>query len=373
MTSRRPRPEPRAGAGMRIFNFSAGPAALPLEVLEQVRDDLPDWHRSGTSVMEISHRSEPFLRVAQEAEADLRELLGIPKNYKVLFLQGGAAAQFAFVPMNLASAGSTVDHIDTGHWSKRAIAEARRYCTVHLAADAGGAYTRVPAQTELHWSGSAAYVHYCPNETIGGVEFGYVPDTGGVPLIADMSSTLLSRPLEVGKFGLIYAGAQKNIGPAGLVLVIVREDLIGRARPDTPSVFDYAAMAKADSMLNTPPTFAWYVAGLVFKWLRREGGLAAMAARNRLKAERLYAAIDASTLYRNPVEKNARSWMNVPFMLRTADLDARFLREAAEAGLANLRGHRVLGGMRASIYNAMPLAGVEALIDFMRAFERKHA
>jgi phosphoserine aminotransferase len=357
---------------MRVFNFSAGPAVLPLEVLEEAREELLDWHHSGMSVMEISHRGEAFLRVAHEAEADLRELLHIPSNYRVLFLQGGAAAQFSFVPMNLATATATVDYIVTGHWSAKAIAEARRYCRVHVAADAGSPYGRAPAQAELRWSGSAAYVHYCPNETIGGVEFGYVPDTGGVPLVADMSSTLLSRPVDVSRFGLIYAGAQKNIGPAGLVLVIVREDLIGRARPETPSVFDYAAMAKEGSMLNTPPTFAWYLAGLVFKWLRRSGGLAAMAERNREKAATLYAAIDASTLYRNPVEPGSRSWMNVPFMLRSADLDARFLGEAAAAGLANLKGHRVLGGMRASIYNAMPLAGVEALVDFMRAFERKH-
>jgi phosphoserine aminotransferase len=357
---------------MRVYNFSAGPATLPAEVLEQVREELLDWRRSGMSVMEISHRSPAFLEVAREAEADLRELLRIPGNYKVLFLQGGASAQFSFVPMNLAAAGATVDYIDTGHWSRKAIAEAGRYCSVHVAADAGGAYTRVPPQSELRLSDAAAYVHYCANETIGGVEFGYVPDTGAVPLVADMSSTLLSRPIDVGKFGLIYAGAQKNIGPAGLVLVIVRDDLIGRARPGTPSVFDYAAMAAHESMLNTPPTFAWYAAGLVFKWLKRAGGLSAMAERNRSKAAALYAAIDSSALYRNTVAVEARSWMNVPFALRSADLDAIFLREAAEAGLAHLKGHRVLGGMRASIYNAMPPAGVEALIDFLGAFERRH-
>ena len=357
---------------MRVFNFSAGPATLPAAVLEEMRAELLDWRGSGMSVMEISHRSREFLEVAQEAEADLRDLLSIPANYRVLFLQGGASAQFSFVPMNLAGAASTVDYIDTGHWSKKAIAEARRYCNVHVAADAGGSYVRVPAQDELRFSAAPAYVHYCANETIGGVEFGYVPDTGAVPLVADMSSTLLSRPIDVARFGLIYAGAQKNIGPAGLVIVIVRDDLLGRARPDTPSVFDYAAMAAEHSMLNTPPTFAWYAAGLVFKWLKRGGGLAAMAERNRQKAAILYAAIDASAAYRNPVAPDARSWMNVPFMLRSADLDARFLREAAEAGLAHLKCHRALGGMRASIYNAMPLEGVAALVDFLRAFERRH-
>jgi phosphoserine aminotransferase len=356
---------------MRAFNFSPGPAALPLEVLERAQDELLDWHQSGMSVMEISHRSKAFIQVAGEAEADLRDLLSIPRNYKVLFLQGGASAQFSFVPMNLAAPQSTADYVNTGHWSQRAIAEAGRYCRVHVAGDAGGSYTGVPPRGELRFSGAASYAHYTPNETISGVEFGYVPETGSVPLVADMSSSILSRPVDVSKFGLIYAGAQKNIGPSGLVVVIVRDDLIGRARPETPHVFDYKAVADSQSMLNTPPTFAWYMAGLVFKWLKKAGGMAAVGERNRIKAQTLYAAIDASHLYGNPVARDARSWMNVTFILNKPELDAAFLAEAAEAGLHGLKGHRVLGGMRASIYNAMPLAGVEALIAFMREFERR--
>ena len=346
---------------------------LPLEVLEQAQGELLDWHQSGMSVMEISHRSVAFEQVAAEAEADLRELLSIPPNYKVLFLQGGASAQFSLVPMNLASPDSTVDYVDTGHWSRKAITEAGRYCKVHVAGDAGGDYTRVPPQTELQFSADAVYAHYTPNETISGVEFCYVPETRSVPLVADMSSSILSRPLDVSKFGLIYAGAQKNIGPSGLTVVIVRDDLIGHARSDTPLVFDYQAVGDASSMLNTPPTFAWYMAGLVFKWLKRAGGLAAMGERNRVKAATLYAAIDASSLYKNPIARDARSRMNVPFTLNKPGLDAAFLAQAAHAGLYGLKGHRVLGGMRASIYNAMPLAGVEALIAFMREFERQHA
>jgi phosphoserine aminotransferase len=358
---------------MRIFNFSPGPAVLPLEVLEQAQGELLDWHRSGMSVMEISHRSKAFEHVAAEAEADLRELLSIPRNYQVLFLQGGASAQFSLVPLNLASPQSTVDYVNTGHWSRKAIAEAGRYCKVHVAGDAGGEYTRVPPQSELRFSAGAAYAHYTPNETISGVEFGYVPEARSVPLVADMSSSILSRPIDVSKFGLIYAGAQKNIGPSGLVVVIVRDDLIGHARPETPLVFDYKAIADASSMLNTPPTFAWYMAGLVFKWLKRAGGLAAVGERNRIKAQILYAAVDASQLYENPVARDARSRMNVRFTLKKPELDAAFLAQAAAAGLHGLKGHRVLGGMRASIYNAMPLAGVEALIAFMREFERQHA
>jgi phosphoserine aminotransferase len=358
---------------MRVFNFSPGPAVLPLEVLEQARDELLDWQHSGMSVMEISHRSKAFLQVASEAEADLRDLLSIPRNYKVLFMQGGASAQFSLVPLNLATPQSTVDYVNTGHWSHRAIAEAGRYCKVHVAGDAGDDYTRVPPQSELRLSADAAYAHYTPNETIGGVEFGYVPDTRRVPLVADMSSSILSRPIDVSKFGLIYAGSQKNIGPSGLVVAIVRDDLIGHARSETPRVFDYKAIADNQSMLNTPPTFAWYMAGLVFKWLKRAGGLAAVGERNRVKAQTLYAAVDASQLYKNTVAKDARSWMNVTFALNKPELDATFLTEAAAAGLHGLKGHRVSGGMRASIYNAMPLAGVEALIAFMREFERKHA
>jgi phosphoserine aminotransferase len=346
---------------------------LPLEVMVQAQSELLDWQHSGMSVMEVSHRGQAFMQVAAEAEADLRDLLSIPRNYRVLFLQGGASAQFSLVPMNLAGPESTVDYINTGHWSARAITEARRYSRVHVAGDAGGNYTRVPPPGELQFSETAAYAHYTPNETISGVEFGYVPETRSVPLVADMSSSILSRPIDVSKFALIYAGAQKNIGPSGLTVVIVRDDLIGRARPETPRVFDYKAVDDSQSMLNTPPTFAWYMAGLVFKWLKRAGGLTAVGERNRIKAQTLYAAIDASPLYGNPIAKDARSWMNVTFTLNKPELDAAFLAAAADAGLHGLKGHRVLGGMRASIYNAMPLAGVEALIAFMREFERRHA
>jgi phosphoserine aminotransferase len=346
---------------------------LPLEVLEQAQAELPDWQHSGMSVMEISHRSKAFLQTAAEAEADLRELLSIPGGYQVLFMQGGASAQFSLVPLNLTRPQATVDYLNTGHWSHRAIAEAQRYCQVHVAGDAGGTYTRVPTQDELQFSDGAAYAHYTPNETISGVEFGYTPRTGGSPLVADMSSSILSQPVDVARFGLIYAGAQKNIGPSGLAVVIVREDLIGHARAETPRVFDYRAVADASSMLNTPPTFAWYMAGLVFKWLKKTGGLAAMGERNRTKAQALYAAIDGSWLYKNPIAKDSRSRMNVTFTLAKPQLDPVFLAEAAAAGLHGLAGHRVSGGMRASIYNAMPLAGVEALIEFMREFEHRHA
>ena len=358
---------------MRSHNFSPGPAALPTEVLEEVRDQLLDWQQSGMSLIEVSHRGKAFMRVAQEAEADLRELLGVPRNYKILFMQGGAAAQFSLVPLNLSRVDSVADYINTGHWSKKAIAEARRYCAVNVAADAGGEYLRVPPPRELKLSSEAAYLHYTPNETISGVEFHYVPASRSVPLVADMSSTILSRPLEVSKFGLIYAGAQKNIGPSGLTVVIVREDLIGHARAETPAVFNYKQVADEGSLLNTPPTFAWYVAGLVFKWLKRQGGLAAMGERNRAKAQALYAAIDGSSLYRNRVAKDARSWMNVTFTLTKDSLETSFLEQAAAAGLHNLKGHRILGGIRASLYNAVPPAAVEALVGFMREFERRHA
>jgi phosphoserine aminotransferase len=359
---------------VRLFNFAAGPATLPVEVLEQVRDELLDWQGCGASVMEVSHRGTAFMAVAREAEALLRELLLVPASYRVLFLQGGATAQFAAVPMNLARADSVVDYINTGHWSQKAQREVQRFCArVNIAADeAASGYTTVPTPAALHLTEDAAYVHYTPNETIGGVEFPYVPETGRVPLVADMSSTLLSRPLEVARFGLIYAGAQKNLGPAGLVVVLVREDLIGRARPATPAVWDYQAMAQDGSMLNTPATFAWYVAGLVLRWLKAQGGLAAIATRNRAKAHLLYDAIDSSSFYRNPVAVNCRSWMNVPFTLADARLDEEFLAGARAAGLANLAGHRAVGGMRASLYNAMPLAGVEALVAYMREFARRH-
>ena len=357
---------------MRVFNFSAGPAVLPLEVLEQARDEMTDWRGGGMSVMEVSHRGKAFVACAQEAEADLRELLAVPANYKVLFLQGGATAQFAGVPMNLAGSGASADYINTGAWSKKAIGEAKRYCKVNIAADmAAGNYTGTPTQAELKLTPGAAYLHYTPNETIGGVEFPYIPKSDA-PLVADLSSTILSRPLDVSRFGLIYAGAQKNIGPSGLCVVIVRDDLIGKAQACTPTVMDYAAMAADGSMLNTPPTFGWYFAGLVFKWLKRQGGLTAMAERNQAKAALLYQAIDESDFYRNPVARESRSWMNVPFILAKPELDKTFIAEAGKAGLVNLEGHRSVGGMRASLYNAMPLEGVKALVGFMREFARRN-
>ncbi len=359
---------------MRVFNFAAGPAMLPLAVLEQVRDELTDWQGSGASVMEVSHRGKAFMAVAQEAEASLRALLGVPDDYHVLFLQGGASTQFAAVALNLARADSTVDYLCTGHWSNKALAEARRLTgRVNVLADeAHSRYTTVPAAAALRPTPGAAYLHYTPNETIGGVEFPYVPDSGAVPLVADMSSTLLSRPLAVRQFGLIYAGAQKNIGPAGLTVVIVRAELTGRARAGVPAVLDYQAMADEGSMLNTPPTFAWYVAGLVFRWLQSQGGLAAVGERNRAKAQLLYANIDASSFYASPVAADCRSWMNVPFTLADPQLEPTFLAAAQAEGLANLAGHRSVGGMRASLYNAMPLEGVAALVAFMKEFERRH-
>ncbi|MBK1722222.1 3-phosphoserine/phosphohydroxythreonine transaminase [Thiocystis violacea] len=357
----------------RVYNFSAGPAMLPEPVLAQARDEMLDWQRSGMCVAEMSHRGKEFMSIAAKAEADLRELLGVPDNYKVLFLQGGASSQFAAIPMNLLHGAEGADYINTGSWSKKAIAEARRYGAVHVAATTEDSkFTRAPAQAELQLSADAAYVHYTPNETIEGVEFPYIPETNGKPLVADMSSTILSRPIEVSRYGLIYAGAQKNIGPAGLTIVIVRDDLIGQPINGTPTMFDYKVQADNDSMYNTPPTYAWYLAGLVFQWLKDKGGLAAMAEINARKAKLLYDTIDASSFYANPVDPQARSWMNVPFTLANAELDETFLKEAKGAGLTTLKGHRSVGGMRASIYNAMPEAGVEALVSFMREFERKN-
>jgi phosphoserine aminotransferase len=357
----------------RVFNFSAGPAAVPVEVLEQLREEMLDWHGQGMSVMEMSHRGKAFVGIAERAEADLRELLSVPSNYRILFLQGGATAQFAAVPLNLTRPDSTVDYVNTGAWSKKAIGEAKRYCRVNVVCDAGASnYSEIPPFATWKRSPDAAYLHYTPNETIGGVEFHEVPDSGGVPLVVDMSSTILSRPIDVSRFGVIYAGAQKNIGPAGLVVVIVREDLLGHARAETPTIFDWKAMAADGSMLNTPATYSWYVAGLVFQWLKRQGGLAAMERVNRAKSAKLYAAIDGSGFYRNPVAVNARSWMNVPFTLPNPELDKPFLEGARKAGLVSLEGHRSVGGMRASIYNAMPMAGVDALIDYMRAFQQQH-
>ncbi len=358
---------------MRAYNFSAGPAMLPEAVLVQARDEMLDWQGSGMCVMEMSHRGKEFMSIAEQAEADLRELLNIPANYKVLFLQGGASSQFAMVPMNLLRGGKSADYVNTGMWSKKAIAEGKRFCELNVAASSEAEnFTTIPDRRDWQLNPGAAYLHYTPNETIGGLEFQDIPESGEVPLVADMSSTLLSRPLEVSRFGLIYAGAQKNIGPAGLTLVIVREDLIGEAMPGTPAMFDYKIHADNGSMYNTPPTYAWYLAGLVFQWIKGQGGLEGMAGRNRAKAEKLYAAIDNSPFYANPVDPRYRSWMNVPFTLADSELDKTFLAEAKQAGLLTLSGHRSVGGMRASIYNAMPEEGVDALIEFMADFEKRH-
>jgi len=355
----------------RIFNFSAGPAMLPAEVLARAGDEMLDWRGSGMSVMEMSHRGKEFTGIAAEAEADLRALLGVPASYKVLFLQGGATLQFAQVPMNLLRGNPRADYVVTGEWSKKAVKEAKNYCDVHVAASSEDRkFAYAPRAWEVRRD--AAYVHYCSNETIGGVEFHWIPETGAVPLVADASSHFLSRPLEVQKFGLIYAGAQKNAGPAGLTLVIVREDLLGGAARGTPSVMDYKLQADAGSMLNTPSTYAIYIAGLVFKWLKQLGGLAEIERRNVAKAQLLYDAVDAGSFYANPVDKADRSRMNVTFRLPDERLDAPFLKGAEERGLTQLKGHRAVGGMRASLYNAMPIEGVRQLAAYMREFAARH-
>lgn len=357
----------------RAYNFCAGPAALPTAVLDKAAQELTDWHGKGLSLMEMSHRSKDVVGVCKQAELDLRELLSIPDNYRVLFMQGGASSQFACVPLNLANGSGQVDQIVTGQWSKKAHAEGKRFAEVSVAAStADQNFTCAPKQSELILNPQADYVHYCPNETIGGVAFDYVPDTGDVPLVADMSSVILSGPLDVSQFGMIYAGAQKNIGPAGLCLVIIREDLLGRARATTPAMMDYQVAADNDSMYNTPPTYSWYLAGLVFQWLKEQGGLAAMQAVNERKASRLYDFIDRNDFYANPVAIQNRSIMNVPFTLANADLDKTFLAESEAAGLLNLAGHRSVGGMRASIYNAVPEQAVDALLDFMADFSRRY-
>ena len=357
----------------RVWNFSAGPAAMPEPVLQRAQAELLDWHGSGMSVMEMSHRGSHFMSILAKAEADLRGLLDIPPNYRVLFLQGGALAQNAAVPLNLLPADGIADYIDTGHWAQKSIAEAHKYGRVNVAASSADAnYTYIPPQSAWKRSERASYVHVTTNETIGGVEYFRVPDTGAVPLVADASSHVLSRPFDVARFGVIYAGAQKNIGPAGLTVVIVRDDLTGRARRECPSVFDYAVQAKADSMFNTPATFAIYLAGLTFEWLLAQGGLAAIERANIAKAQALYAEIDRTGFYRNPVRESDRSRMSVPFFLRDEQLNDAFLAGAGKRGLVQLKGHRAVGGMRASLYNAMPLAGVLALTDWMREFERTH-
>lgn len=358
----------------QVYNFSSGPAMLPADVLKLAQQELCDWHGLGTSVMEISHRGKEFIQVAEEAEKDLRDLLNIPSNYKVLFCHGGGRGQFAGVPLNLLGDHTSADYVDAGYWAASAVKEAKKYCTPNVfdAKVTVDGLRAVKPMREWQLSDNAAYLHYCPNETIDGIAIDETPDFGDVVVAADFSSTILSRPLDINRFGVIYAGAQKNIGPAGLTLVIVREDLLGKANKACPSILDYSVLNQNDSMFNTPPTFAWYLAGLVFKWLKEQGGVAAMDKINQQKAELLYGTIDHSDFYRNDVAASNRSRMNVPFQLADSALDKVFLEESFAAGLHALKGHRVVGGMRASIYNAMPLAGVQALTDFMRDFERRH-
>ncbi|SEO84493.1 3-phosphoserine/phosphohydroxythreonine transaminase [Nitrosovibrio sp. Nv6] len=360
-----------------IYNFSAGPAVLPAEVLQQAREEMLDWHGSGMSVMEMSHRGKEFMSIAARAEADLRELAGIPESYKVLFLSGGASSQFAMVPMNLLCGKKSANYINTGEWSKKAIKEAKRYCSVNVAASSEDAnFTYAPPQDTWNIDPDAAYLHYTPNETIGGVEFNWtpaLPQANVMPLVADMSSSFMSRPLDVSRFGLIYAGAQKNVGPAGLCIVIVREDLLGTTVPGTPTMFDYKIHADNDSMYNTPPTYAMYITGLVLEWLKKRGGLEAMEKTNIAKANLLYSFLDTTDFYHCPVARSDRSRMNIPFTLKNKSLDEEFLKQAQTRGLIQLKGHRSVGGMRASIYNAMPLEGVRVLVEFMKEFASNHA
>ncbi|MGF1729772.1 3-phosphoserine/phosphohydroxythreonine transaminase [Photobacterium kasasachensis] len=358
----------------KVYNFCAGPAMIPADVLQKAQKELVNWSGLGTSVMEISHRSKEFLAVAEQSEKDLRELLSIPANYHVLFCHGGARGQFAAVPMNLLGEADTADYMDGGYWANSAAKEAEKYCqpnVVDITCERDGKKAVLPA-SEWPLSGDAAFVHFCPNETIDGIEIRDLPVTDK-PIVADMSSTILSRKIDVSKYGVIYAGAQKNIGPAGLTIVIVRDDLLGKAKQVLPSILDYTVLVDKDSMFNTPPTFAWYLAGEVFKWLKEIGGVEEMQKRNEAKAEVLYRFIDQSDFYRNEVHPANRSLMNVPFQLKKPELDKVFLEQADAAGLKALKGHRVVGGMRASIYNAMPLEGVQALVDFMMKFEQENA
>lgn len=357
----------------RAHNFCAGPAALPTAVLERAQAEMLDWQGKGLSVMEMSHRSDEYVAIAEKAEQDLRDLLSIPSDYKVLFLQGGASQQFAEIPLNLLPEDSVADYIETGIWSKKAIEEAQRYGNINVAASAKGYdYFAIPGQNEWQLSKDAAYVHYASNETIGGLQFDWIPEVGDTPLVVDMSSDILSREIDVSKFGLIYAGAQKNIGPSGLVVAIIREDLLGRARSVCPTMLNYKVAADNGSMYNTPATYSWYLSGLVFEWLKEQGGVAAMEKRNKAKKDLLYKAIDASDFYTNPIQPSARSWMNVPFRLADEKLDKAFLAGAEARGLLNLKGHRSVGGMRASIYNATGLDAVEALVAYMAEFEKEH-
>lgn len=357
----------------RIYNFSAGPSMLPESVLRQAQQEMLDWQSSGMSVMEMSHRGKHFMAIAEQMKQDLIELMAIPSNYQVLFLQGGATGQFAMIPQNILNGKTKASYVNTGAWSTKAVQEAAKYCEVSIAASSeDAAFTTIPSAEQWSVDSDAAYLHYTANETIHGVEFSDVPDAKGLPLVCDMSSNILSRQVDVSRYGIIYAGTQKNMGPAGVTVVIVREDLIGLAPKSVPSVFDYAQQVKNDSMLNTPATYNWYLLGLVLQWLKAEGGIAAIEQRNIRKAEKLYQAIDQSALYSNPVVKEYRSRMNVPFVLANPELDKAFLAEAEKNGLSTLKGHRSVGGMRASIYNAMPEAGVDALIAFMAEFERSH-
>ena len=354
---------------MRAFNFSPGPAVLPESVLKQAAAEMLDWRGSGMSVMEMSHRGKEFIGIHAKAEADLRSLLGVPSGYKVLFLQGGAIAENAIVPMNLAGGFKSADYVNTGEWSKKSIKEAKKYGNVNVAASSEAeGFSRIPDRATWHLTPGAAYVHICSNETIGGVEYHWTPDVGDVPLVADMSSHILSRPVDVSRYGVIYGGAQKNIGPAGLTIVIVRKSLLDRALPITPSAFHWKEQAEADSMLNTPPTYAIYIAGLVFEWLLAQGGLPAVEKKNIAKAALLYDYLDQQGFYTSPVRKEDRSRMNVPFMLPDPALDEPFLKGAKERGMVQLKGHRSVGGMRASIYNAMPIEGVQALVAWMKEF-----
>jgi phosphoserine aminotransferase len=366
---------PPANKVPRVFNFSAGPAALPEPVLRQAAQEMLDWRGSGMSVMEMSHRGPEFISIYEEAVGLLRELLAVPADYKILFMQGGALAENALIPMNLLGGAGRADYVVTGSWSNKSYKEAQRYGKINLAANAeqDGKFRGIPPVAQWRLEREAAYVHICTNETIDGVEFFFVPDTGAVPLVADASSHLMSRPMDVARYGVIYGGAQKNIGPAGLTIVIVRDDMLGRAHPLTPSAFDFKVLADHDSMYNTPPTYAIYIAGLVFNWLKQQGGLAGIEARNIEKAKLLYDAIDASGFYSNTVAPDCRSRMNVPFFLKDEARNAEFLKGAKERGMVQLKGHRSVGGMRASIYNAMPLAGVRALVDYMREFEQRRA
>jgi phosphoserine aminotransferase len=357
----------------RVFNFSPGPATLPEPVLRKAAEEMLDWHGSGMSVMEMSHRGKEFIGIHAEAESLLRELMGIPANYKVLFMQGGAIGENAIVPMNLIGRTGSADYISTGDWSKKSIKEAKTYGKINVAATGEASnFTAIPKQGEWKLDPGAAYVHICSNETIGGVEFHWTPDTGSVPLVADMSSNILSREIDVSKYGLIYAGAQKNMGPSGLTIVIVRDDLIGHALPITPSAFDYKQQADNDSMYNTPPTYAIYIAGLVLQHVKSLGGLKAMEEHNKVKAAVLYDYLNQSAFFRNPVAPEDRSLMNVPFKLKDDSLDDAFLKGAQARGMIQLKGHRSVGGMRASIYNAMPIEGVKALVAYMQEFEKQH-